>query len=656
MTGEQDKAGKEATERLYRAFPEKFWGVPLTKWKDANEFILNGDTDDLKWAALKPQRYSPDNFFCSDSEFLAILREENPYEATPTGHSGIDYMIRGMVRGGVTFIKAPPGTGKSLHPHTPVLKYSGEVVRAIDVQVGDQLMGPDSTPRNVTDVNLGKGQMYRVTPNKGESWECNEDHILSLRHCSTGEIKNVMLLDYLEWSDWHKSRYKLWRSPIDVVGSVEQPFAYAVGVYLGDGRTQGPELCLGEAKKPVLDFLLEHTFVTPSRLKFDRGAYYIGFSTKSKLWGEVKDHLNCRRIPEKYKVAEWFSRQELLAGILDADGHSSSGGVEIIQKSEAMADDICFVARSLGLAAYKREKTGTIKETGFSGTYFRVFISGDFSEIPFQRLKVPARRQVKKVTNVGFKVEPIGEGTYRGIALDGDHLFLLGDFTVTHNTEVVRYFERAMLAVDDIKVGMVHMEEQKSTTLRAMATYELGVNVRTDQDQQENEISDDDVEKAALAAAKGDRTIIFEMRASDDPIKIVEYVRLAAGVYGADFVFVDHVQRLVYKAGVDGATNTLTMVASQLAELGKELNIGIIMISHVNEDGHTKYAKSLEEEAIICLKIERDKKSEDEEIKNTTTFIVEKNRPFSRLGDAGAIYYDPVTTILTETERPVFDA
>jgi replicative DNA helicase len=189
-----------------------------------------------------------------------------------------------------------------------------------------------------------------------------------------------------------------------------------------------------------------------------------------------------------------------------------------------------------------------------------------------------------------------------------------------------------------------------------MATYELGVNVRTDQDQQENEISDDDVEKAALAAAKGDRTIIFEMRASDDPIKIVEYVRLAAGVYGADFVFVDHVQRLVYKAGVDGATNTLTMVASQLAELGKELNIGIIMISHVNEDGHTKYAKSLEEEAIICLKIERDKKSEDEEIKNTTTFIVEKNRPFSRLGDAGAIYYDPVTTILTETERPVFDA
>lgn len=33
-------------------------------------------------------------------------------------------------------------------------------------------------------------------------------------------------------------------------------------------------------------------------------------------------------------------------------------------------------------------------------------------------------------------VEPIGEGDYFGFEIDGDHLFLLGDFTVTHNTEL----------------------------------------------------------------------------------------------------------------------------------------------------------------------------------------------------------------------------
>lgn len=36
------------------------------------------------------------------------------------------------------------------------------------------------------------------------------------------------------------------------------------------------------------------------------------------------------------------------------------------------------------------------------------------------------------------KVEPLEEGDYYGFTLDGDHLFMLGDFTVTHNTETIR--------------------------------------------------------------------------------------------------------------------------------------------------------------------------------------------------------------------------
>jgi len=85
-----------------------------------------------------------------------------------------------------------------------------------------------------------------------------------------------------------------------------------------------------------------------------------------------------------------------------------------------------------------------------------------------------------------------------------------------------------------------------------------------------------------------------------------------------------------------------------MAQLAKELNIGVVFISQVNDDGRTKYAASLEEEAIICIKIERDVESEDEILQNTTDFIVDKNRPFAKLGRAGSVYYDPVTTILSE--------
>jgi len=140
------------------------------------------------------------------------------------------------------------------------------------------------------------------------------------------------------------------------------------------------------------------------------------------------------------------------------------------------------------------------------------------------------------------------------------------------------------------------------------------------------------------------------MMSHDDPLKLLDYVRLAVTVYGAGYIFIDDVQRLAYlsNSGVDGATSTLTTLGSRMAQLAKELNIGVIFISQVNDDGRTKYAASLEEEAIICIKLERTAESEDEVEQNTTTFIVDKNRPFAKLGRAGSVYYDPSTTILRE--------
>jgi len=213
-----------------------------------------------------------------------------------------------------------------------------------------------------------------------------------------------------------------------------------------------------------------------------------------------------------------------------------------------------------------------------------------------------------------------------------------------------RFFEMGLLDNSDGGVALLHMEEMKSTTYRAMATYRLGVNVRTKDDARDNGVSEEDVIKAGKEAAKGERTLIFEMRAHDDPMKVLEYVRLAASVYGAEYVFIDHVQRLAYlsSSGVDGATSTLTSLGSQMAQLAKELNIGVIFISQVNDDGRTKYAAALEEEAIICIQISRDVDSEDEVERNTTKFYIDKNRPFAKLGDAGSVFYDPETTVLRE--------
>ncbi len=329
--GELDDAGRRAADKLYQTFPERFYFVSMSKHKDANEFLMAGDAGELAWAAKKPQRYSPENFFCSANDFEDSLRTQNPYEYVPTGHTGLDDKIRGIVKGGLTFIKAPRGTGK---------------------------------------------------------------------------------------------------------------------------------------------------------------------------------------------------------------------------------------------------------------------------------------------------------------------------------TEVVRYFEMGLLKNPDIKIALLHMEEVMSTTLRAMATYELGANVRTVEDAKYNGYNLEDVIQASnkITDSDNNRTVIFEMRSHDDPLMLLEHTRTAVATLGADYIFVDHVQRLAYlsNTGVDGATSTLTTLGARMAQLAKELDIGVVFISQVNDDGRTKYASSLEEEAIICIKIERDMESEDEIIQNTTNFIVDKNRPFAKLGRAGSVYYDPVTTIITE--------
>jgi hypothetical protein len=70
-------------------------------------------------------------------------------------------------------------------------------------------------------------------------------------------------------------------------------------------------------------------------------------------------------------------------------------------------------------------------------TYHRISISGaGLEDIPvvLDRKKAMPRKQIKNVLHYGFDVVSKGEGDYYGFTIDGNHRFLLGEFTVTHNT------------------------------------------------------------------------------------------------------------------------------------------------------------------------------------------------------------------------------
>jgi superfamily II DNA or RNA helicase len=144
--------------------------------------------------------------------------------------------------------------------------------------------------------------------------------------------------------------------------------------------------------------------------------------------------LNSRHVPDSYKYGPASVRRELLAGLIDSDGHISKGGCDWISKSQQLAEDFAFICRSLGLSCYLSRQEKGIRETGFRDHYWRASVSGDLSQLPMRDKIAAPRAQKKRHLVHGISVERIGIGDYFGFEIDGDRLFLLGDFTVTHNT------------------------------------------------------------------------------------------------------------------------------------------------------------------------------------------------------------------------------
>jgi hypothetical protein len=151
--------------------------------------------------------------------------------------------------------------------------------------------------------------------------------------------------------------------------------------------------------------------------------------------------INNKHIPSTYKCNDRNTRLELLAGLIDSDGYYCPKGkvFSITQKNDTLANDILYLARSLGFAAYltRTEKSCTYKGEKKVGIYNSISISGQgLDEVPTKVLRKQAekREQIKDALTTGVTVEGVGEGDYYGFTLDGNNRYILGDFTVTHNT------------------------------------------------------------------------------------------------------------------------------------------------------------------------------------------------------------------------------
>lgn len=373
--------------------------------------------------------------------------------------------------------------GKCLRKGTEVIMADGAVKAVEDIVVGDEVLSPSSTAKKVVGLARGTDQFYKISFLKYDPIYVNGSHILALK-CNNlkavmaarykgepprttkrykEEYINISVEDYLNWPSHKKKAYVMYQPPgveFCKERSKLEIDPYMLGVWLGDGHvnsftiaTMDPEI-KSAAQKLAKEW--NHGF---NRRDVNRGSkastYAITCQTGHNQYVNDKvpnltntltklGIIHNKRIPHHYLTASRQDRLQLLAGIIDTDGYNNGNRYfEVVQTASkrGLVEDIVFLARSLGFAVTIKEKLSSYTWKGekrFSPS-IKLNICGDgLDQIPckLKRKQIPPRPPKKfNQLHRSFTIEKIGVEDYYGFELEGpDHLFLLKDFLVVHNS------------------------------------------------------------------------------------------------------------------------------------------------------------------------------------------------------------------------------
>ena len=386
-----------------------------------------------------------------------------------------------------------------------LLMADGSTKAVEDIHKGDLLMGMDGTPRQVLVRHEGIAELYRVDPIKGTPFIVTGDHMLTLVRTAeaqvprypcemrSGEIIDITVVDWLKLTHTQKHLHKLFRSGVIrqfYRSEQERPLdPYLLGILLGDGGLKYG-VAVTTAEPEVVSLLCDTAAQYGMRLRSEPAGkartYFLSGGD-----GQLRHRLHAlglmgkgsadKFVPEAYRTAPLEERLQTIAGLIDSDGYQTNKNFDFVSKSRQLAEDLVFMCRSVGLAAYMKPCVKRFRS--FSNNYYRVSISGNTSMIPCRvARRIPEkRRQKKEVLRTGFTVTPVGMGAYVGFTVDGDNRYLLADFTVTHNcgkTIVMSEIARSTVDQGGRALIMAHRGElltQAADKLRMVTGLESAV-------------------------------------------------------------------------------------------------------------------------------------------------------------------------------------
>lgn len=368
-------------------------------------------------------------------------------------------------------IEAARDHGKCEAVGTKVRMYDGTIKKVEDLKIGDLLMGVDSKPRKVVRLHRGfDDNMFRIDQSKGDSYIVNSKHICTIieigkRRRSLEEhekrITDVDIPTLLSYSDNFLAErirgFKVsWEAPERKV--LIEP--YFLGYWLGDGNSNNQKITTEDIE--VVEYLEEYAkrlgmTTTRKGLMTNIRRKVISCKTKNKLNLFLKAYnlIYNKHIPTVYIHNSRKVRLELLAGLLDSDGDLWCNGYHFGNINKQLVEDVKNLADSLGFKTNMSGGKKYHKQLKRMYEFWGVSISGKIDEIPVKipRKKIeynwdnkPSNKDWGTIDGISpsvvssIKLTNVGRGEFVSITTDGDHRFLLGDGTVTHNSY---YFSNA---------------------------------------------------------------------------------------------------------------------------------------------------------------------------------------------------------------------
>jgi replicative DNA helicase len=296
-----------------------------------------------------------------------------------------------------------------------------------------------------------------------------------------------------------------------------------------------------------------------------------------------------KHIPQEYMVNSRENRLELLAGLLDSDGHYDEKYhvFEITQKNELLARQVKFLCDTLGFKTSFRSKRATIAGTSVDTKVFRIRISGNIEEIPVkvERKKPRKRKSGSAWRQTGITVEYDKVDDYYGFEIDGNRLFLLEDMTVTHNTAFVVSAMRNAAVDFKRPVAIFSLEMASVQLVNRMISAEA-------------ELEGEKIRKGQLADFEWQQLVHKTNKLSAAPIFIDDTPALTIlelrakcrrlkAEHGVQLIIVDYLQLMRGDTG-GNREQEIASISRALKGIAKELNVPVIALSQLSRGVETR--------------------------------------------------------------------